>query len=1204
MPLFRLQRRSQQGFALLITVTLLAFLVLLLVSLAALTRVETQVASNATQLAKARQNALFALNVAMGQLQLYAGPDQRTTARSDLDQTIAAQDATLVANSGTLPTVSGRWTGVYGNRAEANYEDKPSDAAAKIVAAGDGTNGSQARLINWLVSGNEGTAFSDADVDPANGRIATPAPVPAFVPTTALTDLASTAPKIGGQHAAQLVGRKSAAHAGDYVYAPLRPLAGPVAGLGGADAPIGRYAWWVGDEGARARINLPMQNGAPAFVASQRAAVEFVDKTFPAGSTDPGAMQLAGMIDSAYDPANAQLPQLLAAEQLPLMNATEAATFEAARRLRFHDLTAASSSVLSDAYAGGLKRDLSALFAINATSPADTDLLFPPEISGHTGAPNDSGAMTDADSGFGIPTWGMLRSFARITASSPELAAASTVAFPPGISTPPVTVSIAPVLTRMDLGFQYAAPAPGQPIKFAVFPVVVLWNPYSVPIASGKRYEVGFARVYRDDLFQLQRWDGTKWVHIETRMLTQGGRRPNLASSSNDTHLRFIVDVGPQGILPGQSVIFTVAPSDSGSSYNAAPVATNVLRPGFNPATHFLMPYTSTAMGGTMPPSQVPGEPDDYRVASKPPQQITDGSNGAISNYLQNFHGGYVGGYLGLEASSSSALPTSRDFRLTQTDKHWLQRIANVYPGNGPSDGLLVRAAPLPTAIFQPQFLMTLGRSFSTGTERWLALSNPRASLLSRVAKYGSGMEATVFGIGAGVRFNGAFTWPLLQPLAAPGTYASSGAKIAAVNDQVIESVLFEFRPDNQPFMTLGQLQHANLSMLVSYPAYALGNSLANPRFSGESTKPNARDKVAFTFPQNADTFPAKHVRGYYDLSWLLNRALQDRYFVSTVPHPGTGVQGVTATDPVPLTLPNTRHVRLSGANGTNLKNADLAAANLMLAGGFNINSTSEQAWRAVLGGVNRLEYDPVSGGSGPVLRPAFSRFSKPTKPAAGSSPDSAQWQGYRQLTEQQIAQLARDIVAQVRLRGPFVSLGDFINRRLKYGPSTAKTEAQLKGALQAALDTATSGAGATNPASATRYPTKPLYTDPYISTEIHRGSLTAEVSPYSSPAAFAPDMVTQADVLSVIGAGLSARSDTFVIRTYGEVLDPLNSSDANPVVTGKAWCEAVVQRMPEYVNPSENNPEDRRALLTDINRRFGRQFKIVSFRWLSPDDI
>ena len=76
----------RRGFALIITIVLVAFLVLILVGLATFTRVETQVASNSRELAKARQNALFALNVATGDLQRTAGPDRRVTATAAEEQ--------------------------------------------------------------------------------------------------------------------------------------------------------------------------------------------------------------------------------------------------------------------------------------------------------------------------------------------------------------------------------------------------------------------------------------------------------------------------------------------------------------------------------------------------------------------------------------------------------------------------------------------------------------------------------------------------------------------------------------------------------------------------------------------------------------------------------------------------------------------------------------------------------------------------------------------------------------------------------------------------------------------------------------------------------------------------------------------------------------------------------------------------------------
>ena len=93
------------------------------------------------------------------------------------------------------------------------------------------------------------------------------------------------------------------------------------------------------------------------------------------------------------------------------------------------------------------------------------------------------------------------------------------------------------------------------------------------------------------------------------------------------------------------------------------------------------------------------------------------------------------------------------------------------------------------------------------------------------------------------------------------------------------------------------------------------------------------------------------------------------------------------------------------------------------------------------------------------------------------------------------------------------------------------------------------------------------------------------------------PGWITQADLLQVLGPSLAVRSDTFRIRTYGEALDEQGK------VIAKAWCEAVVQRMPEYVDPA-NAAVERDTALTPVNQRFGRRFNVVSFRWLSPQEI
>ena len=106
-----------------------------------------------------------------------------------------------------------------------------------------------------------------------------------------------------------------------------------------------------------------------------------------------------------------------------------------------------------------------------------------------------------------------------------------------------------------------------------------------------------------------------------------------------------------------------------------------------------------------------------------------------------------------------------------------------------------------------------------------------------------------------------------------------------------------------------------------------------------------------------------------------------------------------------------------------------------------------------------------------------------------------------------------------------------------------------------------------------------------------------------------APTSLLQSDILEAVGSSLSTRSDTFVIRCYGEATDPL---DQTRTLSG-CWIEAVVQRIPEFCDPSQP-PETEVAKLTDgqlhnpllnqINRTLGRRFVILSTRTLTQKDL
>jgi hypothetical protein len=166
--------------------------------------------------------------------------------------------------------------------------------------------------------------------------------------------------------------------------------------------------------------------------------------------------------------------------------------------------------------------------------------------------------------------------------------------------------------------------------------------------------------------------------------------------------------------------------------------------------------------------------------------------------------------------------------------------------------------------------------------------------------------------------------------------------------------------------------------------------------------------------------------------------------------------------------------------------------------------------------------------------------------------------------------------------------MADFINRRLTSG------DYGLKGALQAAIDD--SGANSDFNISGS-----------VISPSVkYPNQKAAEGSVYTA----APGYLIQSDVLAVLGNILTTRDDTFTIRAYGEVTTKSGQS-----ILSRAWCEATVQRTIDYVEPidSPETPvkevnmttgELTNSDLSEINKAFGRKFEIVSFRWLSPEEV
>jgi len=164
----------------------------------------------------------------------------------------------------------------------------------------------------------------------------------------------------------------------------------------------------------------------------------------------------------------------------------------------------------------------------------------------------------------------------------------------------------------------------------------------------------------------------------------------------------------------------------------------------------------------------------------------------------------------------------------------------------------------------------------------------------------------------------------------------------------------------------------------------------------------------------------------------------------------------------------------------------------------------------------------------------------------------------------------------------PYASVSEFINRDRTN--MSGATNAQLSGILQQAADS--KGGSMASTTYFTGYDPEATYAPAVAYADALKGVRSIG----------RPGWITQADILGPIAPLLTTRSDTFVIRAYGSVMNPESQQ-----VEAEAWCEAVVQRFPDYLN---TNDAAYHAPTEPENQKFGRRFRVVSFRWLNKDEI
>jgi hypothetical protein len=254
------------------------------------------------------------------------------------------------------------------------------------------------------------------------------------------------------------------------------------------------------------------------------------------------------------------------------------------------------------------------------------------------------------------------------------------------------------------------------------------------------------------------------------------------------------------------------------------------------------------------------------------------------------------------------------------------------------------------------------------------------------------------------------------------------------------------------------------------------------------------------------------------------------------------------------------------------LRRVEGAASGILVEGAFNVNSVSVNAWKALFGSLRHVETP-----DGYPL-PRFASTLGTDHPVTEDVD-----LGLRVLTEDQVDRLARAMVTEVKKRGPFLSMADFLNRRRVSG------ELGEKGALQAAIDN--SGINE-DVLTSLGEDTDPGPSDSEFYRRLTQDDEFDLARLPQNTAMGAPGVVMQQDLVQTFAPFFTVRSDTFVIRSYGE-----SPSGA------RAWIESIVQRMPEYLDGGEaawTDPED----LGPVNQLLGRRFHIVSSRWLREEDL
>jgi len=1242
----------RRGSALLLTLLVSSLLMIVVLAFSVFVRMSLRDVVRHQQEREARAAARLGMNMALGQLQHVAGPDQRVTARGDL------LNGTSTRHPGsTVHPEHAHWTGVWDSSVQdetdptvtsflgwlVSMADSAStntlavagtaSASARVKLLGEGTTSAQGHVevekvsllpgqaYAWWV-GDEGVKARFGSLDPYR---------------TSLDDAERMYATAGGQRLAMEVVRVDGTERlGDQAYPTDHPdfqrtvsnvFSGPQLELVGedyADLRANRYhdlslhsagvLTNVKEGGLRKDLSLAFEMPYEDWVAS-----EFVEghpyaevplyqpAGYPAGRM---VSPLYRMDTFPFDVEPGPVPNLDPPVPFVFDPISEAA--------HKTSLVRTSTPVLRGPN-WDLFRNFYRMYKANDPDlaeyglPPDANLDAQGRIAGRAPFPSLYGLAWSRRYGQESLTW----DYAELNGPSGE---DYTMSIPMGR---PVLPGVAPVVTRiqtvMSFGLREVGDLAGVPqyeLDMYLDPVVTLWNPYNVPLKTGRDY--GQPLVLTIRFINLEaNVEVTPPGGVRTAMRQAFGdyRNPDSANGllahyseddsrfnpSQDELLQMELVLGNRVLEPGEVLVFSHAgpakpywrdeaiDTNSDGYLVAGPDARLELRPGVDQLTGDSGSVLRNVIPALRNSSVFPGGriPHDSQIRFRldPGHTVSQGlkyrvealKQGAIEPFMSSFQAGVAD-----MGSSWSPLYLPDELtggkQLVAFYDSYLKHASSPDPVN-----LL--------SVFNPR-----AQSFEQGTTFRMEASAYQPDATRDLVEdlwWGEGRNADSL-------------QGLIEMSGDNGFWGPDNRSIG-FTDWNTHIPLFEVPV--RPMTSLGQFRHLQLSWMADEPAYVFGNSRFSPfvGFSNISQQPLNHGNVLETNRRHStgrEPLRNEWAMTRSDTAWLVNDVLWDGYYFSGIA-PGNGfpTPGARWADHLGTQspLPNSQyrsHVSPDSRDGAEwfdssgdpLPGSPAAiSGHLLVDGMLNINSTSVNAWRALLAGTRKVSVQQADGSWTAASGSAMGRLMFP------HDGENQAWTGFRGLTDDQIDLLAESIVQEVKARGPFLSMSDFVNRRLSEEPDPADVHPHMRaGALQAAIDA--SGINTLFSETLTDAGLSPARSElsSWVRNRIEGNRLVEEG---------ANGDLTQADVLSAIAPLLSARSDTFIIRSYGEI------GDGN---TARAWCEAVVQRVPDYLQSSRTPsqvpdwqpheiPEDIGTYDTTTPRR---RFRILSFRWLNPEDV